>query len=148
MKKRACFFIFTTLILGAIVLAACGGGSSAPTQPPGTPVPTPPEAYAGKTNPMANNSTAAQAGKQIFDTNCSPCHGTDARGDGPAAASLDPKPADLADLESRFSDAYMFWRISEGGAMPPFNSKMPSWKGTLSENQIWQVVTYLRTFGK
>jgi mono/diheme cytochrome c family protein len=148
MTKRACFFIFTALVLGAIVLAACGGGSSAPTQPPGTPVPTPPAAYAGKTNPMANNSTAAQAGKQIFDTNCSPCHGMDAKGDGPAAASLDPKPADLADLESRFSDAYLFWRISEGGAIPPFNSKMPSWKGTLSEDQIWQVITYLRTFGK
>jgi mono/diheme cytochrome c family protein len=148
MTKRACFLVFNTLIIGAFTLAACGGGSSATPQPAGTPVPTPPAAYAGKTNPMANNSAAAQAGKQIFDTNCSPCHGMDAKGDGPAAASLDPKPADLADLESRFSDAYMFWRISEGGAMPPFNSKMPSWKGTLSEDQIWQVITYLRTFGK
>jgi mono/diheme cytochrome c family protein len=148
MTKRACFLIFNILIIGAFTLAACGGGSSATTQPAGTPVPTPPAAYAGKTNPMANNLAAAQAGKQIFDTNCSPCHGMDAKGDGPAAASLDPKPADLADLESRFSDAYMFWRISEGGAMPPFNSKMPSWKGTLSEDQIWQVITYLRTFSK
>jgi mono/diheme cytochrome c family protein len=148
MMKKTCFFVFTALILGTVALAACGGGSSIPTQPQGTSVPTPPAAYAGKTNPMANNSTAAQAGKQIFDTNCSPCHGTDAKGDGPAAASLDPKPADLADLESRFSDAYLFWRISEGGAMPPFNSKMPSWKGALSEDQIWQVITYLRTFSK
>jgi mono/diheme cytochrome c family protein len=139
---------FTILIMGALALGACGGGSSEPTQPPGTPVPTPPAEYAGKTNPMANDQAAAEAGKQIFDTNCYTCHGTDAKGDGPAAASLDPKPADLADLQSRFSDAYLFWRISEGGAMPPFNSQMPSWKGTLSEEQIWQVITYLRTFGK
>jgi mono/diheme cytochrome c family protein len=146
--KRSCFFVSTILILGAFVLVACGGSSSGSTQPQGTPVPTPPAAYAGKTNPMANSTAAAQAGKQIFDANCSVCHGTDAKGDGPEAASLDPRPADLADLESRFSDAYLFWRISVGGAMPPFNSKMPSWKSSLSEDQIWQVITYLRTFGK
>jgi mono/diheme cytochrome c family protein len=140
--------IFSVLILGALALAACGGNSSAVTQPEVTPVPTPPAAYAGKTNPMANDQAAAKAGKQIFDANCSTCHGTDAKGDGPAAASLDPKPADLAELQSRFSDAYLFWRISEGGAMPPFNSQMPTWKNTLSEDQIWQVITYLRTFGK
>jgi cytochrome c553 len=74
----------------------------------GTPVPTPPAAYAGKTKPMANDQAAAEAGKQIFDANCSTCHGTDAKGDGPAAASLDPKPADLADLQSKFSDAYLY----------------------------------------
>lgn len=146
--KGSYFFIFTVSILGAMVLVACGGGSSGTTQPQGTPVPTPPAEYAGKTNPMANDAAATQAGKQIFDDNCSPCHGTDAKGDGPAGASLNPRPADLADLQSRFSDAYLFWRISEGGAMPPFNSQMPTWKSTLSEDQIWQVITYLRTFGK
>jgi mono/diheme cytochrome c family protein len=140
--------IFTGLILGALLLAACGGGSSSSGQPGGTPVPTPPAEYAGKTNPLANDQAAATAGKQIFDNNCSPCHGMDAKGDGPAAASLNPKPADLAAVESGLSDAYMFWRISEGGAMPPFNSQMPSWKTTLTEEQIWQVITYLRTLGK
>jgi mono/diheme cytochrome c family protein len=97
---------------------------------------------------MANDQAAADAGKQIFGTNCSSCHGTDAKGDGPAAASLNPKPADLIDLQSEFGDAYLFWRISEGGAMPPFNSQMPSWKSTLSEDQIWQTITYIRSLGK
>jgi mono/diheme cytochrome c family protein len=32
--------------------------------------------------------------------------------------------------------------------MPPFNSQMPTWKNTLSEEQIWQVIKYLRTFSK
>lgn len=146
--KKHWFFSFTALLLAAFALAACGGGASVATQPQGTPVPTPPAEYADKTNPMAGNQTAADAGKQTFGTNCTPCHGTDAKGDGPAAASLNPKPADLADLESSFSDAYIFWRISEGGAMSPFNSQMPSWKNTLSEDQIWQVVTYLRTLNK
>jgi mono/diheme cytochrome c family protein len=146
--KKTWFFVFIVLLLSALALSACGGGAATATQPQGTPVPTPPAQYANKTNPMAGDQSAADAGKQIFDTNCTPCHGADAKGDGPAAASLNPKPADLADLESKFSDAYMFWRISEGGAMPPFNSQMPTWKSSLSEDQIWQVITYLRTFNK
>jgi mono/diheme cytochrome c family protein len=146
--KKNCWLLCTALLLSAFVLSACGAGSSATTQPQGTPVPTPPAQYAAKTNPVANDQAAADAGKQLFDTNCTSCHGADAKGDGPAAASLDPKPADLADLQSNFSDAYIFWRISEGGSMPPFNSQMPTWKSALSEDQIWQVVTYLRTFSK
>jgi mono/diheme cytochrome c family protein len=148
LKNRTCCLLFTAMIWGALVLTACGESSPGTTQPQNTSVPTPPAEYAGKTNPMANEAAAAEAGKQIFDTNCSPCHGTDAKGNGPAGASLDPKPADLAGLQSNFSDEYLFWRISEGGSMSPFNSQMPSWKGILSEDQIWQVITYLRSFGK
>jgi mono/diheme cytochrome c family protein len=145
--KKIWFLVFTAWLVSAIVLAACGAGSS-PTQPPGTPVPTPPSDYAGKTNPVANDQAAADAGKQIFESNCSSCHGMDAKGDGPAASALDPKPANLADLLPNFSDAYIFWRVSEGGAMPPFNSQMPTWKNSLSEDQIWQVITYLRSIAK
>ena len=46
------------------------------------------------------------------------------------------------------SDGYLFWRVSEGGAMPPFNSAMLAWKGTLSEEEIWQVISYVRTFSE
>lgn len=146
--KKIGWLLCTALLTSAFVLSACGSGSSTNTQTEGTLVPTPPPQYAGKTNPMAKDQAAVDAGKQIFETNCTSCHGTDAKGDGPAAASLNPKPADLADLQSNFSDAYIFWRISEGGSVPPFNSQMPTWKSTLSEDQIWQVVTYLRTFSK
>jgi mono/diheme cytochrome c family protein len=134
-------------MLGALVLGACASGWSGATQPQATPIPTPPPEYAGKTNPLADDAAAGQAGEQIFDANCTTCHGTDGKGDGPAAASLDPRPSNLADTKSRFSDAYLFWRVSEGGAMPPFDSLMPSWKGILTEDQIWQVISYLRTLG-
>jgi mono/diheme cytochrome c family protein len=32
--------------------------------------------------------------------------------------------------------------------MAPFNSAMPAWKATMAEEQRWQVITYLRTFGQ
>jgi mono/diheme cytochrome c family protein len=110
----------------------------------------PPAAYATLTNPFAGNEGAISSGKTIFETQCAACHGLQGKGDGAAAASLNPKPANLADKKmlGSLSDGYLFWRVSEGGAMAPFNSAMPAWKATMAEEQRWQVITYLRTFGQ
>jgi len=81
----------------------------------------------------------------LFQANCSSCHGLTGEGDGTAAAGLEPKPENLARNQSALSDAYLFWRISEGGLIDPFNSLMPTWKGLMSDEKIWQVVSYLRT---
>lgn len=107
-----------------------------------------PQEYANLTNPLADDAQATEAGKIIFETNCVACHGPEGRGDGPAAAALDPQPANLGDaaMMGQLNDAYLFWRVSEGGAVAPFNSAMPAWKETLSETQRWQVVNYVRTF--
>jgi cytochrome c553 len=109
-----------------------------------------PEDYEGLTNPFAGNTEAIAAGAEIFATNCATCHGDTGMGDGPAAVGLDPKPASLADpdMVADLSDGYFFWRISEGGAMEPFNSAMPVWETVLSEDQIWQVVTFIRSLSE
>lgn len=39
--------------------------------------------------------TSAASGKEMFNSYCASCHGVDAKGDGPAAAALKSKPADL-----------------------------------------------------
>jgi mono/diheme cytochrome c family protein len=70
-----------------------------------------------------------------------------AGGDGPIAASLNPKPSNLAENQSGLSDSYLYWRIAEGGLFEPFRSGMPAWKGLLTEDQIWEVITYLRQVG-
>ena len=106
-----------------------------------------PAAYQGLQNPFAHDEEAIAAGKLIFEANCAPCHGLSGRGDGPAAADLDPKPANLADsnMIGMHGDDYLFWRVNEGGAQAPFNSAMPAWKSTLSEEEIWQVISYVHT---
>ncbi len=111
---------------------------------------TPPESYARLTNPLAGQAEAVTGGKTIFETQCASCHGLQGRGDGLAAASLNPKPANLADKKmlDSLSDGYLFWRVSEGGMAAPFNSAMPAWKATMSEEQRWQVISYLRTLGQ
>lgn len=141
--KRSIFVTLTVLVLSAVILAACGGGGNT-----GTSAPEPPAEYKGKTNPMAGNADAATAGGATFAERCASCHGATGMGDGPAAASLDPKPADLAAVEKNLGDDFIFWRIMDGGSMAPFNSAMPAQKGILSEDQVWQLVTYIRTLGK
>lgn len=37
-------------------------------------------------------------GKGLFETTCSPCHGPDGKGDGPAGANLNPKPRNFHEL--------------------------------------------------
>jgi cytochrome c553 len=106
-----------------------------------------PEEYADLSNPLGGDSEAISSGSKLFIANCATCHGDSGDGDGPASAGLDPKPAPLSDGEmlNDLSDAYLYWRISEGGIADPFNSAMPSWKGIFGDKQIWQLVMYIRT---
>ncbi len=85
-------------------------------------------------------------GKGIFAGKCAPCHGLEGHGDGPAAASLQPKPRNLSDAKyvSTLSDERMFKTISEGGAAVGKSPAMPSWKSSLSEADIWNVIAYVR----
>ena len=98
-------------------------------------------------NPFANDTAAIAAGQAIFETSCATCHGPAGEGDGPASKTLDPKPASLADtaMMQALSDGYLYWRISEGGQMEPFNSAMPAWKDGLSEQEIWQTISFVRS---
>ena len=88
-----------------------------------------------------------EAGEELFATYCATCHGESGAGDGPAAAGLDPKPADLGDgmMMRELRDGYLFWRITKGGTMEPFNSAMPAWEEGLTEEQRWQLVTFIHS---
>jgi mono/diheme cytochrome c family protein len=143
-------FKLNLLIISCVVLAACGGASTPVSliEVEDQPILVePPDLYADLNNPYEGEIQAISQGETHYQANCSSCHGILGRGDGPASAGLEPKPKDLAQNQSKLSDAYLFWRISEGGLIEPFNSLMPGWKGLLREEQIWQVITYLRTLG-
>ena len=45
-------------------------------------------------NPVQSDAASIKTGKTLYQAYCSPCHGDKGKGDGPAAASLNPKPAD------------------------------------------------------
>ncbi len=85
-------------------------------------------------------------GKEIFESSCAACHGPEGKGDGPAAAALDPKPRDLSSAEyiSTVSNEHLFKVISEGGASVGLSPLMAAWSGILSENEIWDVIAFIR----
>ena len=134
MKKK----LFVVVMLGALLLSACGGTNSSGPQPIGT-LESVPADYAGKTNPLGTDASAE--GAKVFKTNCETCHGPQGHGDGPVGEALDPKPINLAELQTVASDDYIFWRISEGRP----GTSMPPWKNILNEEQVWQVITFIRT---
>ena len=105
-----------------------------------------PSAYRNKTIPRNLASTAnLDKGKKLYQANCATCHGASGVGDGIAGASLDPRPANIASFSKMpmASDSYLYWTIAEGGA--PVQSAMPAFKAQLKKQQIWQIITYLRS---
>lgn len=106
-----------------------------------------PREYAGLTSPVEATEASLEQGGEIYITNCATCHGDGGMGDGPTAANLDPAPVAIAHTSQMMGDDYLFWRVSEGGAMAPFNSAMPAWKGVLEEEERWHVISYVRALG-
>jgi len=91
-------------------------------------------------NLLKGKADAIAAGKKIYGTYCSVCHGDKGRGDGIAAAGLNPKPADhtSAKFQSQ-SDGAIYWKLTTGRA------PMASYDKTLTLTQRWQVINYMRT---
>jgi mono/diheme cytochrome c family protein len=86
----------------------------------------------------------AQHGEVLYQRYCSGCHGADGRGGGkgfmPHVGALTRKGyIDLID------DASLAMVITEGGEAMGKSGFMPSWKETLSKNDIADVITYIRT---
>jgi mono/diheme cytochrome c family protein len=110
---------------------------------------TPPSEYADKRSTRWGDPAAIARGKQLFQTYCMVCHGADGKGTGPAAKGLEHPPADLTNhfhIRPGEGDAYLFWRVSEGGTVEPFKSMesaMPAFKNFLSEEQRWDVLAYV-----
>jgi cytochrome c oxidase cbb3-type subunit I/II len=77
-------------------------------------------------------------GRQVYDHDCSGCHGLEANGQGLAAAALRPRAIDLH-LE-HFSDAHLatiLWDGVSGSAMPPWRQ--------LEKNDLQDVTMYVQS---
>lgn len=89
-----------------------------------------------------------RSGHELFLQHCRECHGTLDEGRNQRVARFIPPAPDFHERHYAQSDpAYLFWRIQEGKRVEPFRSRgsvMPAWKPYLTEEQIWQLVAYLK----
>jgi mono/diheme cytochrome c family protein len=94
-------------------------------------------------NPFVRTDVSVERGKTLYDINCAMCHGEQGLGDGAVGKKFLPQPANLREERiQRLSDADLFKRITYG-----FGS-MPSFKKRIKPNDRWNLVNYLRDFGK
>lgn len=89
-------------------------------------------------NPLPASEEVLARGQELYGSNCAACHGAQGRGDGPAAAALNPRPPDLRGTASTWSDGQIAAQIQNGrGTMPPF-------RAALDETGVWSVVHFVR----
>jgi mono/diheme cytochrome c family protein len=106
---------------------------------------------------------AVRVGHQHFVRYCSACHGVEGRGDGPAAAALQPPPADLTRIAQRRGGHFPAPEIAtyiDGRTWVPAHGQreMPVWGERLKEiagggvlgevvaqSQIWLLLQYLQS---
>ena len=92
-----------------------------------------PASASAEKNPYAGRASAVAAGKKLYARYCSPCHGDNLQGMGPAPA------LDTAQVRNA-NPGEVFWFISTGNV----SSGMPSW-GRLPKNQRWELVSLLQS---
>lgn len=94
---------------------------------------------------------SVEHGKAVYAQNCQACHGEKGDGNGPAAAFLLPKPRNFVEAKYRLrstptgqlpTDVDLFRAVSLG--MP--GTPMPPWKRSLSDEDRWGVVEYIKSF--
>lgn len=101
---------------------------------------TPPASSDNYKNPLAGNTGVLKDAKILYTNYCTPCHGMKGKGDGVAAAALNPKPANhTSEMVQHHTDGGLYWMISTG------RNPMPNYKSILSDNQRWELVNYIRT---
>ena len=142
---------YAVLILFPLLVGWETYSSTAPSdQPPAenrTIHPAPLGEYTGLSNPVSNTSDNIMQGKGFYAAFCSPCHGGQFDGKGPAARGFNPPPANFSDPTTiaMLQESYLFWRIKKGGVgLPiegmPWKSAMPRWEVELPDEWIWKII--------
>ncbi len=99
----------------------------------------------------------AAAGKAAYTTNCVSCHGETGKGDGPVGMVLQPPPRDFSIADFKFdgdgdgkvaTDADLKAVISKGAVGFGGDQMMAPWSSVLSDEDIDNVIAYIRTLKK
>lgn len=105
----------------------------------------PSPAAAARRNPVAATPESIAAGKRSYEKSCASCHGTN--GEGGPGNDLIPAAPSLVDdrWDHGSSDGEIFDNVKTG-IPPDFN--MVGFSDKLSDDEIWNVVNYVRSLAK
>jgi len=97
-----------------------------------------------------SNSNAGEHAENIYQTYCWQCHGMNGDGKGLNIGDMSVQPRDHTDAKemSTRTDDDLFRAIKEGGQSVNKSVLMPPWGGTLSDEDIEELVKYLRILCK
>ena len=120
---------FSTLCLSALIASYAASSLSASE----TAFHQAPSNVRTAKNPLAGQTAAVTAGRMLYATNCSACHGAKGEGQGNI-------PTLAAGATQTASTGELFWFITQGDV----NNGMPAWSA-LAETERWQIVAYLKS---
>jgi mono/diheme cytochrome c family protein len=90
-------------------------------------------------NPLQPSDENVIAGTVLYRNHCAGCHGTPSNPDSQFGRSFNPPVPQFFKEGSDMADNQSFYIIQHGIRW----SGMPAWSKTLSENQTWQIITFL-----
>ncbi len=145
--------IMRRLLLALVIAAGCGKNNEPPPPSSGSPNAQPesgPGAHGtGKRAPVTR--TPAEQAAAMFGTVCATCHGSEGKGDGPAAASLNPKPRNYTDpaWQASVTDDDLKKTILLGGQGVGKSPMMPGQPQLKDQPEVLDgLVKIIRDFGK
>ncbi|WP_206105604.1 c-type cytochrome [Sapientia aquatica] len=121
----------TALSLVFCITSCAGIAQTAPSDPQGVLL------------PRDSKDAAIFRGGLVFANYCVTCHGMNADGNGRAAKLYNPRPANLRTTDK--PDAYISMIVKKGGEFMGRSPKMPPWGEELTDEQIHDVTSYVRS---
>ncbi|MDP4222526.1 MAG: cytochrome c [Bacteroidota bacterium] len=102
-----------------------------------------PDNFKTMKNPVARGDASNKAGMALYTKNCASCHGKTGLGDGVKARALKESTGDFSKPAFQDqADGELFYKTKSG------RGEMPKYEGKLADDDIWNIVNYMRTFKK
>lgn len=131
-----------------LIVAACGKNEKPPKPLEG---PGSQESAPGVPRKPPGDPNMPSEAKVLFANVCSQCHGLEGKGDGPAAATLNPKPRNYTDpqWQASVTDAEIKAIIVGGGQAVGKSGMMPPNPNLQGRDDVLdELVQIIRAFGK
>lgn len=132
MKKKL-FFTIAAFLISVCIIAQSAQSKEWPVD----------TKYKTMKNTVAKNDVSNKTGMSLYVKNCGFCHGKTGLGDGVKSKMLKTFPGNFSNATyQNQTDGEHFYKIKTG------RSEMPKYEGKIPDNDIWNIVNYMRTFKK